>query len=367
MSFYIIISIIYILCYLYIRLWICRMLNERPLVRRWILITTDIMTVSLPLTIYFKNLLPHELKHVLQGTGYTWASIIVCMVPLGLCAEPIRMGFKLLAPQIKIPKEKIFGLLCLLSGIMVIAGYINASSPVIKEVRYDLTNGSGHGKEYDIAAVSDIHAGKLMTRAKVANLIDIINHTTPDIIILGGDTLDDRDCKESKALSEFSRLTAPLGIYAVLGNHEYYIGDSWAIQKLKAQGIEVLRDSYKIIDGKFILAGRDDFAGLKFNSTRKQLKNFIPDNIKLPVILIDHTPIKLNEAADYGVALQFSGHTHNGQLFPFNYLVDKLYEVARGELRKKNTIFYVSSGAGFWGPPLRTNSRPEIILFRITI
>jgi hypothetical protein len=343
------------------------MLSEKKKTKLIILIATDIMTLSLPIAVFSRDFMPLNLKLILLGAGYTWAAIIACSVPLAVCFEPLRIGLKFLAPDLKIPKEKIFALLCCGCIIMVAGGYISATSPVVKEVHYDFSNGTGTAKEYDIAAVSDFHAGELMTRKTVAKMVEAINKTTPDLIILAGDTLDSRDCVPSGALKELAKLSAPLGKYAVLGNHEYYIGADWSVARLREQGINILRDNSTVIDNRLLLVGRDDFAGLRFNSTRSPLVDILKKAPKLPTIVIDHTPRELEEAADCGVKLQFSGHTHNGQLFPFNYLVDKIFENSFGELIKKQTIFFVSSGIGFWGPPLRTNSRSQIILMRITL
>lgn len=367
MSFFIKVLIIYLLCYAYIRLWMSRMLSENITAKRVILLATDILTLIMPVAMFFRQSTILEPKLVLLAVGYIWASIIVCSVPFAVCAEFVRIVLKIFKPGLIFPKLKIFYALCLAALIMVVGGYISATSPAVTELTYDLTNGTGSGKTYNIAAISDLHAGELMTQRTAAKVVKKINNLNPDIIIMAGDILDNRDCEINGSLQELAKLSAPLGKYAILGNHEYYIGANWSIDKLKKQGIKILRDSYAVIDDHFILAGRDDFAGMRFNSERKNLNEFLPAESHLPVILMDHTPFALDEAADYGVALQFSGHTHNGQLYPFNYIVDQIYEVACGLLNKKDTLFYVSSGVGFWGPPLRTNSRSQIVLFHLTV
>lgn len=107
MSFYVKATIIYFICYLYIRLWICRMLLDNPRIKRLVLAATDLMTVALPVTIFFRADLPYLLKLILQGAGYSWAAIIACMVPVGLCFEPIHWGLKILGNGIRVPRLKI--------------------------------------------------------------------------------------------------------------------------------------------------------------------------------------------------------------------------------------------------------------------
>lgn len=367
MSFYVRATLTYIIFYLYIRLWICRLVMDNPKIKRGVLIATDLMTVILPITIFLSADLPYLLKIFMQGAGYSWAAIVACMVPVGLCFEPIRWGMKILGNGIKVPRLKVFGALCIISIVMTVGGYINATSPVIKEVDYDLSSDSKAAREYRVVMFSDLHAGKLMTRDRVGAVVNLVNSLNPDIVLMVGDILDDRDCEFTGAAEELARIKAPLGKYAVLGNHEYYLGNGWSRKMLEAQDVKVLGDSFTVIDNRFLLVGRNDFANLRTQNIRSALKNVIPAGNRLPVILMDHTPHHLEEAEQNGIALQLSGHTHNGQLFPFNLVVKRIYEEEYGAYRKGNTHYFVSCGVGFWGPPLRTNSRPELVLMKVRI
>ncbi len=343
------------------------MLLENPKIKRGILVATDLMTIALPVTLFYRAELPYILKIILQGAGYSWAAIIACMVPLGLCFEPIRWGLKILGNEIRIPRLKIFAVLCLVSAVMTIGGYINAASPVVKELELDLSGGSSTAKEYRAVVIADLHAGKLMTRDRVGAVVNLVNTLSPEIVFMVGDILDDLDAELTGAANELARIRAPLGKYAVLGNHEYYLGDRWSQNMLEKQGIILLDDRSIVIDDRFLLVGRNDFAAPLRNGSRIALKNIIPQDNRLPVILLDHTPRKLEEAEKAGVSVQFSGHTHNGQLFPFNYIVKKIYEEAFGLYQRGKTFYYVTCGVGFWGPPLRTNSRPEVVLVKLKI
>ncbi|MFZ2811979.1 MAG: metallophosphoesterase, partial [Thermovirgaceae bacterium] len=121
-----------------------------------------------------------------------------------------------------------------------------------------------------------------------------------------------------------------------------------------------------VIDGAFTLAGRDDRTASLLGSTRKSLKTIEGVGGELPVIVMDHTPNDLGEAEEAGVALQVSGHTHRGQLWPFNFITSRLFEQDWGFLEKGGTLFYVSCGVGAWGPPIRTSSRPEVVVLNIS-
>ena len=129
----------------------------------------------------------------------------------------------------------------------------------------------------------------------------------------------------------------------------------------------MIRDSVIKIEDLFYVAGREDRSINNFSDyKRKSLKEVLsPVKEDLPVILMDHQPFELKLAAEAGVDLQLSGHTHHGQLFPLNYITAMIYEVSWGYKLINNTHFYVSSGAGGWGPPVRTGSVPEVIILKI--
>ena len=163
-------------------------------------------------------------------------------------------------------------------------------------------------------------------------------------------------------------IKAKYGVFAVTGNHEYIGGVEEAYKYLMDHGIRVLRDEVVTIDGGITLVGREDrsigsFSGKKRKSLRELMANV---DKRFPVILMDHQPIGLNEAVEAGADLQLSGHTHHGQIWPFGYITEAIYEVSWGYKKKGETQFYVSSGVGTWGPPVRLGNTPEIINLRST-
>ena len=155
-----------------------------------------------------------------------------------------------------------------------------------------------------------------------------------------------------------------MGVYGITGNHEYINGVDSSVNYMKELKVIPLRDSSITIDNGFVLIGREDRSkGLK---KRIPLKELVQNSEKnLPVILLDHTPFQLEEAMENGVDLQLSGHTHHGQMFPINLITSKIYELSQGYKKKGKTQYYVSSGVGTWGPPVRTGSRSEIVDIKI--
>ena len=169
-------------------------------------------------------------------------------------------------------------------------------------------------------------------------------------------------------LGEYLRqIKAKYGIYAVTGNHEYIGGVEPAVKYLTEHGVNVLRDSAVLIDDSFYIIGREDirtrgFRGIK----RKPLEEIVKflDRSK-PLIMMDHQPFKLEEAEKNGIDLQISGHTHHGQLWPFNFVTKKVYELSWGYKQKGNTHYYVSCGAGTWGPPVKIGNISEIVNIKL--
>jgi predicted MPP superfamily phosphohydrolase len=157
------------------------------------------------------------------------------------------------------------------------------------------------------------------------------------------------------------------GIYGITGNHEYIGGVEEACNYLVNHGVTMIRDSTITIADAFTLVGREDVNIHEFvGKQRKKLADLMKNvNKSLPVILMDHQPLHLNDAVDNSADLQLSGHTHHGQLWPFNYIAQAVYEVSWGYKKKGNTHIYVSSGVGTWGPPMRTGNTPEVVNLKL--
>lgn len=249
--------------------------------------------------------------------------------------------------------------------ITVAGGYINTKMIVVQHYRIPIKKSAGNLKSLNIAMASDIHLGTILDSSFLEKVVDKINTLNPDIVLLPGDVIDEdigpvlRD-NMGHLLESFK---SKYGVYAVTGNHEYIGGVDAACNYLTSHGIKMLRDSVIKIDNAFYLIGREDIAIRQFaHKQRKDLKELLNGvDHSFPLIMMDHEPFKLNEAFENGIDLQLSGHTHNGQLWPMNFLISKIYELGWGYMIKGNTHYYVSCGVGGWGPPIRTGSRPEIV------
>jgi predicted MPP superfamily phosphohydrolase len=187
----------------------------------------------------------------------------------------------------------------------------------------------------------------------------------PEIVLLVGDVIDGdvRPFEEQHMAEVMRTINAPLGVYAVLGNHEYLGGQyKELIAALRSCGITVLRDQYLWVDN-FYLVGRDD----KFSRLRRPLQEVMTGvNYQYPIILMDHNPIDIEESGLSRVDLQLSGHTHAGQLFPLNLFTEKIFALDWGYLRHNDLQIIVSDGFGTWGPPIRIGNHPEIVEIFVT-
>ena len=252
-----------------------------------------------------------------------------------------------------------------LSVLIVVAGFINECIPNIKKIELTIPKKAGNIKSLHIAMASDIHMGTIISNSRLEKLVSTINDLKPDIVLLPGDIVDEdlRPVIKNNLGDILKTFKSKYGTYAITGNHEYIGGAEAAVKYLTAHNINMLRDSAVKINGSFYIVGREDrsikqFSGLE----RKDLKIIIKDiDCRLPVILMDHQPFSLHKTAESCVDLQLSGHTHHGQLWPFNFITSMIYEISHGYKKIENTNFYVSSGYGTWGPPIRTSSRSEIV------
>ncbi|MCE5196258.1 MAG: metallophosphoesterase [Negativicutes bacterium] len=251
-------------------------------------------------------------------------------------------------------------------------GYNTARTYAVTPYQISLTGTAA--AEYKIAAISDLHLGSVHQRADLKKMIAAVNALDADLVLILGDILHDdyAPFRDHQMAEEFRNLTAPYGVYAVLGNHDAYANrETELMAELTAAGITMLQDQALVIDDHFVLAGRKDRAGMRSRTTsaRAALPELLQDlPVDLPVVLMDHQPRDLQAiAADQEVDLQLSGHTHAGQFWPVTWVTDHIYELNYGYRQIAATQFIVTSGIGTWGPAFRLGSVSEIALITLTI
>jgi predicted MPP superfamily phosphohydrolase len=251
-----------------------------------------------------------------------------------------------------------------LSALVVVCGIINFNTIRTSEYRIEVPAKSSAIKNLKIAFVSDFHLQEGTSVSFVEKFAEKINSIKPDLMLYGGDIVegDREDEKMDRFENLLSGIKTRYGVFGVLGNHEHYARQDKGSFFRKA-GIEILTDSVVIVDRSFSLAGRND-SHTRMRKSAEEIMRMVPDS--LPVILIDHRPTEIEQISRTSADVVFSGHTHNGQLFPINLITRQVYELSHGYMKKGRTHFFVSSGIRLWGPPVRTTAKSEIMVIDIS-
>lgn len=215
-----------------------------------------------------------------------------------------------------------------------------------------------------VVGISDLHLGYTIGGDELQEWVQIINAEKPDIVVFGGDLIDNNVelVKHLELDKILQKIEAPMGVYACLGNHEYIAGVKESIDFHNKSDIKVLKDTTVMVADNLTIIGRDD----KMNGNRKPLSKVVNgiDNGSFR-LLLDHQPNNLEEAENQNIDLQFSGHTHYGQIFPITLVVEAMFENPHGMIEKGLTQIYVSSGLGIWGGKFRLGTQSEYVVFDI--
>ncbi|MCR4396447.1 MAG: metallophosphoesterase [Candidatus Saccharicenans sp.] len=259
-----------------------------------------------------------------------------------------------------------------LSLLVIFIGHLNAINPRLKVLELSLNKTAPAGSELKAVLISDIHLGIINRSNRLEKLVQRINDLQPDVVFFAGDIVDEAvsEEEEEKMVGLLRKIHSPLGLYACPGNHEYYGGFEKNISYLRKAGVNVLLDQAARVEGWLFVIGRKDWAAVRSGEKRLPLKEIMErDGVDRawPVLVLDHQPLYLQEPAEAGVDIQLSGHTHAGQLFPLDIINRLVYEKNWGYLKKGQTHIYVSSGSGTWGPAVRTGSRSEIVLLKVSL
>ncbi|MTJ93274.1 MAG: hypothetical protein F8N36_10475 [Desulfovibrio sp.] len=319
------------------------------------------------------------LAHVwLLRAGAFWMGVAFYVFVLVVLADIYGLGARLFGTAQPVTPR--WGAVLLVLGLPLLLGvgsWFNAAFPALKQ--YDITvraqaplPDSLTRRPLKFGVITDMHLGRLITAGRLARAVELLAPEQPDAIFYVGDIIDDHIKLDAEATAAALALAQPpLGHWAVPGNHEYISGSiDKSMEFLRRVGMQVLRDQWAVVDENFVLAGRDDlskpgFTGMQRASLTDMLADLPEQYRHLPLIVLDHQPATLDEAREAGAVLELSGHSHYGQLWPFNFVVERRYINPLGLLTMGSFHSIVSAGTGTWGPPLRTSSRAQVLLVTV--
>lgn len=317
-----------------------------------------IAAFALVFSLFARNVeIPETLSRGIFNIGSAWLVFTLYMVLTLLVMDIGRLLFPAL-------KTYGFGIAFGFTTCLLTYGYLNYRHPDIQ--RMDITlEKTVQGNPIKVVAISDVHLGNGTRKPQLKKFVEMINAENPDVIVIGGDLIDNSliPLYQQKMAEELNQLKAPMGIYMVPGNHEYISGIEACERFLKDTPIRLLRDSIVTLPNGLQIIGRDDRSNRRRLPVTHLIKQADPTK---PTLLLDHQPYEVARKDSLGFDIQFSGHTHRGQVWPMSLLVDNMYEQSHGYKKWQNSHVFVSSGLSLWGPPFRigTDSDMGVMVIR---
>jgi predicted MPP superfamily phosphohydrolase len=319
--------------------------------------------------------LPRSVAAPVSWVGFTWLGVLFFLVLSLAVSDVARVATRAATargdaepadPDRRLAFARLFGGGAALLGLGTsAAGMASALSRVeVRKVKVALERLAAAGDGYRIVQLSDVHIGPTIGRDFLGDVVARVNALAPDAIVITGDLVDGSVEELRAHVAPLAKLRAKDGVFFVTGNHEYYSGAEEWVTHLASIGLRVLRNEH-------VRLGEDrglDLAGIDDASSRGLLPGHGPDLAKAlagrdparTLVLLAHQPRGIHLAEELGVDLQLSGHTHGGQMFPWNFLVRLQQPFVAGLHKLERAQIYVSRGTGYWGPPMRVGAPAEI-------
>jgi predicted MPP superfamily phosphohydrolase len=364
--------------YLYARLVKAAVLS--PALERTGALVFVALAVLTPMSLALTRFLPPRAATVLAYVGYSWLGLAILLFFLSVGSEVLRLGaFGLSAVNVlpDDPERRTFLGRALSFGVTGMAGALGVygvssarGEVMVERVKVRLERFPSALGGFRVVQLSDVHIGPTLGGDWLRAVVEKVNALEPDLVAITGDLVDGSVKDLADDVAPLKDLRAKHGVFFVTGNHEYYSGaDEW-IAYLRTLGVRVLRNEHVVIgegEASFELAGVDDWRAKGFGGDHgpdlaRALAGHDPSR---EVVLLAHQPKQAPDAAKAGVGLQLSGHTHGGQIFPWNYFVKLDQPFIAGLDREGDMLVYTSRGTGYWGPPMRVGAPPEITLLEL--
>jgi len=356
--------------------------------RRIFSIALLVLTFSVPIGMLALRLAPRPLDRLIPVAAFTWLGLAFLLFVSVLALDLARLaaeGASLALAHLRSipepptdPARRVFVARALAGTALAAAAgtsalaFRSATGPAqVSEVPVRLERLPRALSGFTIAQVSDLHVGPTIGERSVRRIVDQVNALRPDLVAVTGDLVDGTVAELGHAIAHLGRLSAPHGVFFVTGNHEYYAGVEPWLEELGRLGVRVLRNERVAVGdagASFDLAGVDDFSARGFGGGHgldldRALAGRDPER---SLVLLAHQPrvSAVAEAVRAGVELHLSGHTHGGQIAPWNVVVAAVFPYVKGLYRHEEPgragQVYVSRGAGYWGPPMRLGAPPEV-------
>ena len=327
------------------------------------------LAALVPLVFVAMQWLPRAANAPLAWLVYTWLGVALYLLLLTALADAGRLIAAVAGVLPRDPERRrllaraIAGTVGVAAGLIGIGGAVNVARGFdVRRVRVPLAKLPRSASGYAIVQLTDIHVGPTIGRDFIEHVVAETNALVPDLVVITGDLVDGSVEQLRDLVEPLRGLRAPDGVFFVTGNHEYYFGaDEW-LAHLRTLGIRVLRNERVDIGDAFDLAGVDDASAHRMlpghgQDVAKALAGRDPSKA---VVLLAHQPKALKDALRADVDLQLSGHVHGGQLVPFNWIARLDQPFVSGLHRVERTWIYVSTGTGYWGPPMRVGPGAEL-------
>lgn len=324
-----------------------------------------VLAASVPVSLFGGK---HGAGNAVFSLASVWMGILAYLLIFTLAADIIVLLLKLAgraSSKAKIAAEVSAVVLAL---ITVAAGAFHAGR--IRTARYTADSGKGAAPA-KIVLVSDIHIGALGIENRLQKIADAISAEKPDIVCIAGDIFnnDFSSVRNPSAVqAALQSISAKYGVFACLGNHDCGNGFDDMLELISASGITLLSEDCAVVPGCCVICGRAEGSpiGRTGRMTRGSFESIpLPDD-SLPVVVLDHNPARIDEYGE-NVSLVLCGHTHRGQLFPGSLITGAMYAVDYGMFKPAQTspAVIVTSGVGYWGPPLRVGTDAEIAVIEL--